>query len=52
MNYARAERIAIMMESGVTEQEAEEYCNRYPEIFGLKVKEQVQAVLELPVKRR
>lgn len=31
---AREERIAIMMESGVTEEDAETYCDLVPTMYG------------------
>lgn len=32
----RLERIAIMVESGSTTQSAEAYCDRHPELYGIR----------------
>lgn len=45
-DIARAERIAIMtIDGGTTEQEAEDYCNQHPEIYGIKGEEMTQGGL-------
>lgn len=38
----RAERIAIMVESGSTIERAEELCDRQPEIYGIRAQDLTQ----------
>lgn len=35
---ARAERIAIIMEAGLTQEVAEEIADRWPELYGIRVR--------------
>lgn len=37
---ARQERIAIMIESGISEEEADKYCDTVPEMYGTREWEQ------------
>lgn len=42
---ARAERVAIIMEAGLTQEVAEEVADRWPELYGIRVRTIKQGVL-------
>lgn len=42
----RAERVAIMTAGGeVSEEEAQRYCDRYPDVYGIREREESQLSL-------